>query len=62
MDDWMDSWKDIFYAVKKMDVENRMQDIIVFFVLFCISEIFLHDGVVTFLLGEHAIKIKNCQQ
>lgn len=43
-----------------MDVENRMQDISVFFVPFCISEIFLHDGVVAFLLEEHAIKIKNC--
>lgn len=43
-----------------MDVENRMQDISVFFVPFCISEIFFHDGVVTFLLGQHAIKMKNC--
>lgn len=36
---------------QNMDEESRMQEIFVFFVLLCISEIFLHDDVVPFLLG-----------
>lgn len=42
----------IFYTVEKIDVENRTKKAFAFFfVLFCISETFLHDNVVRFLFA-----------